>query len=436
MDLTDGFVHFPQQLRYEYSKKKRNIVACGRQATKTATFKRRVVREAMKFHGDHEAHFGITAPTYKQVKRIYWDHMKQMVPKFALARKPLETELRIQLINGSNIWLFGMDQPERMEGMTLDGGGSDEYGNMKPEVFEMHIEPALTIRDAWWDLLGVPEGRNHYYQSWLDAQKPENAEDWDFHAWTFEDVAHYYMGKERASKVIERARRTTDPLTFDQEYNAKFVSFEGRAYYCFDFGVHCAKSLTYFPKLDLDLCFDFNVSPSVCAVTQEISNETHVIGEVFIPKNGTTPAVCNRIIQDWGDHKGEVVCFGDATGGNKGTAKIAGSDWDLIEACLRPVFGDRLRLDVPKMNPPERARVNAVNSRCKSVDGTISLRVDPDKAPKVAQDLDGTMLLKGGSGELDKKKDSMLSHISDALGYKIVRLYPIGGRHVTTFTEL
>jgi hypothetical protein len=42
-----------------------------------------------------------------------------------------------------------------------------------------------------------------------------------------------------------------------------------------------------------------------------------------------------------------------------------------------------------------------------------------------ALDLEGVQLLKGGSGELDKKTDPMLSHISDGLGYMVAREFPI-----------
>jgi hypothetical protein len=149
-----------------------------------------------------------------------------------------------------------------------------------------------------------------------------------------------------------------------------------------------------------------------------------VIGEVHIPRNSTTPAVCRKIALDWGDHGGPVHVYGDATGGARGSARVQGSDWDLVRAELRPVFGDRLSIRVPPANPQERARVNAVNSRLMSAAGDIRLMVDPLKAPNVVKDLEGVRLLAGGSGELDKRADPKLSHISDALGYYVQRVFP------------
>ena len=160
---------------------------------------------------------------------------------------------------------------------------------------------------------------------------------------------------------------------------------------------------------------------------------TGVIGEVHIPRNSNTPAVCRKIATDFGTHRGPVRCYGDATGGARGSAKVQGSDWDLIKAELRPVFGDRLSFRVPSHNPPERSRVNAVNSRLLAGDKTtIRLMVDGKKAPYVAKDLEGVRLLEGGSGEIDKKATPSLTHVSDALGYYVEKEFPTAKRTATT----
>jgi hypothetical protein len=71
-----------------------------------------------------------------------------------------------------------------------------------------------------------------------------------------------------------------------------------------------------------------------------------------------------------------------------------------------------------------------VNSRLLSLSGQIRMMVDPSKAPHVVKDFEGTSLLEGGSGQIDKKKDSLLSHSSDAIGYRTWRRHPIKKRYV------
>jgi hypothetical protein len=149
------------------------------------------------------------------------------------------------------------------------------------------------------------------------------------------------------------------------------------------------------------------------------------VGEVYIPQNSNTPAVCNRIIQDWGSHAGRVAIYGDATGGARGTAQTEGSDWDLVKNAIYGHFGpERVRFEVPDANPTERARVNAMNSRLRAKDGTIRMMVDSSARHTIA-DFEGVRLLEGGSGELDKKRDPKLTHLTDGLGYYIVKTFPI-----------
>jgi hypothetical protein len=47
------------------------------------------------------------------------------------------------------------------------------------------------------------------------------------------------------------------------------------------------------------------------------------------------------------------------------------------------------------------------------------------RRPCVVTDLEGVALLKDSSGELDKKTNPSLSHISDALGHYVAKEFPI-----------
>ena len=79
---------------------------------------------------------------------------------------------------------------------------------------------------------------------------------------------------------------------------------------------------------------------------------------------------------------------------------------------------------VGKSNPPEKARINAMNARIKSMDGTVRFRVDPKNCPYTVRDFEGVRVLDGTAGELDKT-DTKLTHLSDGIGYYIAEKYPI-----------
>jgi hypothetical protein len=152
---------------------------------------------------------------------------------------------------------------------------------------------------------------------------------------------------------------------------------------------------------------------------------TAIIDEVYIPQGSNTPMVCRKLISKFERHPGLIYCYGDATGGNSGTAKVQGSDWDLIRTTLRPVFGDRLRFAVDSSNPPERSRVNAVNSRLKTSTGEIRMMANPITAKNIVRDFEGVRCIEGGSGEIDKDGDKTLTHLTDAIGYYIFKRFPI-----------
>jgi hypothetical protein len=388
------------------------------------------------------------APTRDQAKRIYWDDLKALSPKRTV-RKISETELSIWYHTGAMLSVVGMDKPERIEGSPWDGGVLDEFANMKEIAWKANVRPSLADRGGWCWLIGVPEGRNHYYDTWNDALGPlniSNGGDWDGFTWFSADIL--------SPEEIESAKRDLDELTYRQEYEASFVNFEGQAYYPFDRTIHCTALAEHYNKAaDLMLCLDFNVDPGIAVICQEMEFPrkiavaasvnikgremftnvsqpakygTGIIGEVYIPRNSNTPAVCRRFIKDWGHHDGRVLVYGDATGGARGTAQTEGSDWDLVRKELFDHYGpQRVHFRVPQSNPTERARINAVNTRLQAGSGEIRLMIDPNTAPMTVKDFEGVRLLAGGSGELDKKADPKLTHLTDGVGYYIAEEWPI-----------
>lgn len=427
----DTLRYHPEQARLWSSGARFNVVPAGRRSGKTEIVgKRKVILSALRGSRFPDARFFVGAPTRDQAKRIYWNDLKRMVPRNLLVRAPIETELKLQFVNGSEIHVLGMDKPERIEGTPWDGGVLDEYGNMKKDTWPEHVRPSLSDRLGWCDFIGVPEGRNHYYNLFEDA-KNFNSEmrqqnlppEWDTFWWPSSDIL--------PSSEIDAAKRQLDALTFSQEYEGSFVNFSGSAYYAFDEKKHCGR-LEYDPTLPLLFCFDFNVSPGVVAVIQEqvlpVSGiwGSGIIGEGWIPNNSNTVRICDRLIQDWGDHKGKIICYGDSTGGAKGTAKILGSDWQLIKQKLWHHFGNsRVFFKVPMSNPRERDRVNSVNSRLLSMTGEIRMVVDPVRAPHTKIDFEGVRLKEGGSGEIEKDLDPELTHLTDSVGYYVYREYPV-----------
>lgn len=429
--------YHPVQEQLIQSTARFKVVPAGRRSGKTERAKRNLVEQALREsmegkYGDYR--YFAAAPTRDQAKRIFWDDLKAMIP-MELRAEPYdkavsESELKIRLVTGAEIIVVGLDKPQRIEGVSWNGGILDEYADMKPQAWGANIRPALSDRQGWCWLTGVPEGRNHYYDLYKKAQARmmDGDPEWAVFSWKSADIL--------PASEIAAARNDLDELTFQQEYEASFVNFEGRVYYCYEETTHLAK-LNYDNKRPLVVTFDFNVAPGTATIIQEQllpngQQGTGIIDEVHIPRNSTTVAVCEKVVEKYGTHLGDVWVYGDATGGARGTAKVDGSDWDLIRDVLHRTFKSRLKLQNQKSNPRERARVNAMNARLKSTTGIVRMMIDPIKAPNVVRDFEGVIFLKGGSGEIDKQATPELTHLTDGIGYYIEHKFPILGQSTTT----
>jgi len=397
-----------------------NVVPAGRRSGKTDIAIRRVGLKSLA-ETIPNAWYILGGPTEGQARRIFWQPLQDLFPPSLVAKVSVGA-MTVRLINSVEITVMGMDAPQRAEGRPIRHLLLDEYGNMHAHAWTAHLRPALSDQEGTADFIGVPEGRNHYYDLYLSATEDETDE-WSAFTWTSEEIL--------PAKEIEAAKRDMDPQTYDQEYRAKFINFAGRVYYNFERSSHCMKGLRdhYNPDAPLILGFDFNASPGVAVVVQEINGCTCVIGEVYIERNSNTEIVALRIAEQWGSHQGEVRVYGDASGGARTSSAVRGSDWDLVRGALKPVFGSRLVWRVPRANPAERARINSVNSRLKSVDGTIRFWIDPIAAPMTVRDLEGVRYKGQKIHKPTNPNDpeSKLTHISDALGYYIQRAHPLSG---------
>lgn len=427
------------QARLMDSTARYTVVPAGRRSGKTELVgKRKMLLRCLCSHRKDlpqyfkpyaDPRFMIAAPTHDQVRRIYWDDVCAMVPRHMLAKPPHNTSMTLYFLNGAELHLMGMDRSERAEGVPWDHVCLDEFANMKPEVWTAHLRPALSDRKGGADFIGVPEGRNHYYELYKYAQSVEAAAnrngeppEWETYTWPSSEIL--------PPLEVEAAKRDLDELTFQQEYLGSFVSFSGRAYYPFNEKLHLAP-LKYDPNGTIAFCLDFNVDPGVAVVCQEQTlpnglQGTAVIGEVWIPQNSNTVLVATRLANDWKSHAGRIIVYGDATGGARRSSGVLGSDWELFKQVMRAHFPlDRVFYKISPANPPERERVNAVNSRLKSFSGEVRVAIDPSRAPHLVVDLEGVTLVKGGSGEIDKRHSPELSHASDGWGYYIQREFPV-----------
>jgi hypothetical protein len=166
--------------------------------------------------------FAYIAPTFKQAKSIAWDYMKQFCEKI-VGTKFNETELRVDLPNGSRITLLGSENCDGLRGIYLDGCVIDEYANVNERLFPEIIRPALSDRKGYCVFIGTPQGmNNNFYELYLHAQ---SAEDW-----------FQYKAKASDTNIVdpdelEKAKQVMGDNKFKQEFECDWIAnIEGAIY--------------------------------------------------------------------------------------------------------------------------------------------------------------------------------------------------------------
>jgi predicted phage terminase large subunit-like protein len=91
----------------------------------------------------------------------------------------------------------------------------DEYADMKKQVWEEILRPALADRKGDALFIGTPKGRNHFYDLFLYADKEE---DESYKAW------HYtsYDNEKLDPSEIDLAKKSMSSYAFRQEFMASF----------------------------------------------------------------------------------------------------------------------------------------------------------------------------------------------------------------------
>lgn len=125
-------------------------------------------------------HFAYVAPFRTQAKSVAWDYLKHYTAKIP-KREINQSELAITIPSAggrAKIRIFGADNPDALRGLYFDGVVLDEVAQMKPDVWEEIIQPALADRLGFAVFIGTPKGMNLfsdlYYHAIREQAMPDS----------------------------------------------------------------------------------------------------------------------------------------------------------------------------------------------------------------------------------------------------------------------
>ena len=186
------------------------VVAAGRRTGKSRLAAWLLIINALQ---TEKGQVFYVAPTQGQARDIMWQTLMELGHP-VIAGSHINN-LQIKLVNGTMISLKGADRPETMRGVSLGFLVMDEYADMKPEVWEQILRPALADQKGEALFIGTPMGRNHFYELYKYA---ELGDDETYKAWHFTSYDNSMLD----SGEIDIAKKSMSSYAFRQEFMASF----------------------------------------------------------------------------------------------------------------------------------------------------------------------------------------------------------------------
>jgi hypothetical protein len=343
------------------------------------------------------------APTYRQAKQIVWRKLKNKLQDLRWTKKVNESELSIELKNGSIISLKGADNADSLRGVGLDYLVMDEFADIDPEAWFEVLRPTLADREGGALFIGTPKGLGNWAHE-LYNMPTEQPEQWASYQFTTIE------GGNVKPEEIEAARRDLDERTFRQEFLATFETYAGRIYYAFDRQNNVAEVT----QLDLGVIYigiDFNIDPMSAVLAIRKGDTLYVFDEIRMFSSNTQELVAEIAARY---PKSRIWAYPDPASRQRKTSAGGTTDLTILQNAGFVV-------KCPTSHTPVRDRINAVNSRLKDSTGVRHLYI----SPKCKYTIEGLERQTYKEGTVQPDKDSGYDHQMDALGYMVDYMFPI-----------
>ena len=218
-------------------------------------------------------------PTYNQGRKIVWDGMTRDGRSF-LEHFPKElwanvnnTDMRLELKNGSIYQVVGTDNVDRLVGSNPIGVVFSEYSLQDPRAWDL-VRPILAENGGWAMFIYTARGRNHGYDLFNMANRNEK---WFCQRLSVDDTA--VLNQE----AIDEEREAGMPEELiQQEFYCSFDAPLVGSYY----GSLMAKALAeeriknvpYEPRLEVHTSWDLGMGDSTAIIWfQQFGNEYRII---------------------------------------------------------------------------------------------------------------------------------------------------------------
>lgn len=377
----------------------------GRRGGKTHAIRHKILKELWR--SPKRSKIVYMGPSNQHAKDLIWEDMEEAFDDLGWTYRSRISKSCFYLPGKRKLYVIGAEKYSRVRGHGLWHLFMDELAHYDKPLDKIWraARPSLSDMKGGATLTTTPDGKGtQAYDWWIDKQADP---DWSTHFW--KTIDNPWIDPEE----VEAAKRDLDELSFLQEYEAAWMSFEGLAYYSFDENLHIKKQPKLDPYKPIKLCFDFNVNPTTLLISQRDGTMNRYFDEYSLSNSSTEKTVlqfCDDYQHLTKDHH-ELKIRGDSTGRNR-SSTTGYSDYKYVQDILTDA-GFRHSMDVPSRNPSIIDRVKYANSWLKPFKGDHRVEIDP-KCKDLIRDLASQTL--NGRHPSDKNN---LGHKADAFGYDI-----------------
>jgi hypothetical protein len=204
-----------------------SVLVAHRRFGKTVGTVNHMIKQAIK-NKSRAPRYAYIAPYRNQAKMIAWEYLKfytHVIPKIRVNESDLYVEMPCRRdyegAAGARLYIVGADHPDALRGGYWDGVILDEYAQIKKELWDEIINPAIADRKGWVVFIGTPKGQNQFYEIYLKAQK---SKDWYTALYRAEESGVFAKGGRFGPEELKRMKSDMTSLAIRQELECDFTA--------------------------------------------------------------------------------------------------------------------------------------------------------------------------------------------------------------------
>lgn len=369
---------------------------------------------------------GYFAPTYPQIRDIFYPTVEEVAHDWGLRTKVMETNKEVHFYSGGRYRgttiCRSMEKPESIVGFKVGRASVDELDTLplnKAAHAWRKIIARLRLKYAGLngaDVGTTPEGFRFVHRQWVKAprDRPELAQLYGMvQASTYDNEANLPAG------YIDSLMATYPQQLIEAYLDGQFVNLtSGTIYHAYNRALNrCTDTVQDGEAIRVGM--DFNVGKMAAVVHVLRDGLPRAVDELVDAFD--TPDMIRRLKERFWRYEGggfaktrEIRIYPDASGDGRRSVNASATDLALLREAGFAVIA-------PPANPPVKDRINAMNAMFCNAQGERRYLVNDAMCPTYAECLEQQVW--AANGEPDKSSGH--DHSPDAGGYFIHREFPV-----------